>query len=361
MYQQIKEYIKEQIRSGELRLGDLVSSEIELMEKFHVSQITTKNALNGLAEEGIVERVRGKGTFVIDSELLKGSNQSTTNPVKHSNGIVGLILPSMKTKIEQEFVNYIEMYASKYKYNLMIKITRESQFEESNAIEMFHELGAKGVIIFPTEKETYNESILRLTLDKFPLVLIDRYLENIRTYSVSSENEKGTFSAISYLIHKGHQHIGLISPLITNTVTIERSTGFEQAFLNNGLVLNKNMWLLINFHKISKEQTPMLIQEFFLDNPDMTAVFIMNAELSRYTNMALENLKKEYGRDIELISFDDSGIEGLAYIQQDIEQCSKQTMELLQEQLEGTYNPRRVFIPVYFKKEEEIASKIPNI
>ncbi|MBW8351849.1 GntR family transcriptional regulator [Bacillus sp. IITD106] len=346
LYQQIKEYIKEQILSGELRLGDLVPSEKELMEKFHVSQITTKNALNGLAEEGIVKRIRGKGTFVTENNLLKESNRLHINPKNRSNGIIGLILPSMKTKIEQEFVNYIEIYASKYKYNLIIKITRESQFEESNAIEMFHELGTKGIIIFPTEKETYNESILRLSLDKFPLVLIDRYLENIRTYSVTSENEKGTFDAISYLIRNGHENIGLVSPLITNTVTVERSNGFEQAFLKNGLVVNKNLWLLMNFHKISIEQAPMLIKNFLLSNTNITALFIMNAELARYTKMAVDTIKKEYSREIEIISFDDSGIEGVSFIQQNIEECSRQTIELLQEQLEGKYDPRRIFVPV---------------
>ncbi|WP_242698014.1 GntR family transcriptional regulator [Bacillus sp. SD088] len=351
MYQQIKEYIKEQIQSGELRLGDLVFSEKELMEKFHVSQITTKNALNGLAEEGIVERIRGKGTFVAESDFLKESNPSVMSPEDYSNGIVGLILPSMKTKIEQELVNYIELYASKYKYNLMVKITRESQFEESNAIKTFKELGVKGLIIFPTEKEVYNESILRLSLDKFPFVLIDRYLENIRTYSVSSENEKGTVEVISYLIRKGHQNIGLISPLITNTVTIERSIGFEQAFLKNDLVVNKNLWLLLNFNKISIEETPLLIKRFLMSNPDITALFIMNAELARYTNIAVERIKKEFSREIEIISFDYSGIEGVSYIQQDIEECSKQTIELLQEQLTGDYRPRRVFVPVKFINE----------
>ncbi|WP_230200166.1 GntR family transcriptional regulator [Bacillus niameyensis] len=348
MYQQIKDYIKEQIISGDLREGDLVSSEKELMEKFHVSQITTKNALNGLAEEGIVKRIRGKGTFVTESGLLKESNRLSISGQSRSNGVIGLILPSMKTKIEQEFVNYIEIYASKYKYNLVVKITRESQFEESNAIEMLQELGAKGIIIFPTEKEVYNESILRLSLDKFPIVLIDRYLENIRTYSVSSENENGTFEAISYLIRNGHHNIGLISPPITNTVTVERSNGFERACLNNGLVVNKHLWFLMNFHKISIEQAPLLIKKFLLNNPEITALFIMNAELTRYTYMAVEKIKKEYARDIEIISFDHSGIEGIAYIQQNIEECSKQTIDLLLEQLEGNYEPRRVFVPVKF-------------
>lgn len=346
LYQQIMKDIKEQIRTGKLRLGDLVASERELMEQFYVSQITTKTALNKLADEGIVKRVRGKGTFVADSELVEEFNNNFLNIKSITNGIIGLILPSMKTKIEQEFINYFERYASKHKYNLMLKITRESQREESNAIEMFHELGVKGLIIFPTEKETYNESILKLTIDRYPLVIIDRYMEKIRTYSVSSENEKGTFEAISYLIQKGHRHIGLISPPITNTVTVERSNGFEKAFSKSELIMDKNLWLLINFQNISEKQTPGLIKDFLLDNPKITAIFIMNAELARYTSMAIKKIKKESSRDFELLSFDDPGIDTITYIQQNIEESCKRTIELLQEQLEGNYDPRRIFVPV---------------
>ncbi|KLT18672.1 GntR family transcriptional regulator [Neobacillus vireti] len=349
LYQQIKNKIKEQIQSGKLRVGDRVPSEKELTEKFHVSQITTKNALAGLAEEGIVERIKGKGTFVCESSLTTSIRQ----PNK-PKGLIGLILPSMKTRIEQEFVNNIEKYVSQTGHNLIIKITRESQFEEADAIEMFREMDVKGMIIFPTEKETYNDAVLRLTLDKFPFVLIDRYMENILTYSVTSENEAGTYEAISYLINKGHKNIGLISPIITNTVTHERARGFENAFLKRKTTINKNLWLTLSFNEIAQSKTPKLIRDFLLNKPEMTAVFTMNAELALYTHLAISSLKKEIGRKIELLTFDPLGISGISFIKQDIAECSKKTVELLLEQIEGTYKPKRIYVPVELKISESV-------
>ncbi|WP_223820965.1 GntR family transcriptional regulator [Bacillus sp. S3] len=345
----MKNKIKEQIQSGKLRVGDRVPSEKELTEEFHVSQITTKNALSGLAEEGIVERIKGKGTFVCESNLT--AFISMPNKQK---GLIGLILPSMKTKIEQEFVNYIEKYVSKNGHILVIKITRESQFEEADAIEMFREMGVMGIIIFPTEKETYNEAVLRLSLDRFPLVLIDRYMENILTYSVTSENDLGTFEAISYLLNKGHKNIGLISPIITNTVTNERSKGFEDAFLKRRTTINKNLWLLLGFNEISPNKTPKLIREFLFCKPEVTAVFTMNAELALYTHLAISSVKNETGRDIELLTFDPPGITGVSFIKQDIAECSKKTVDLLLEQIEGIYNPTRIYVPVTLKLSENV-------
>ncbi|WP_257469060.1 GntR family transcriptional regulator [Bacillus sp. D386] len=346
----MKNKIKAQIQTGKLRVGDRVSSEKELTKEYHVSQITTKNALVGLAEEGIVERIKGKGTFVCESYLTSSINQ-----LNKQKGLIALILPNMKTKIEQEFVNFIERYVTENGYKLIIKITRESQYVEADAIEMFREMEVSGMIIFPTEKETYNEAVLKLSLDKYPFVLIDRYMENILTYSVTSENEVGTFEAISYLLNEGHKNIGLISPFITNTVTNERSKGFENAFLIKGIKIDKNQWLLLGFNDIQPNITPNLIKIFLLSKPEISAVFTMNAELALYTHLAICSLKKELGREIVLLTFDPSGIAGVPFIKQDIDKCSKKAVDLLLEQVKGTYNPKRIYVPVQFNSCENVA------
>lgn len=65
-YQQLKEMIIERISSGELRPTDRVPSENELVESMNVSRMTANRALRELNDEGYVERVAGKGTFVAD-------------------------------------------------------------------------------------------------------------------------------------------------------------------------------------------------------------------------------------------------------------------------------------------------------
>ncbi|WJH35708.1 GntR family transcriptional regulator [Paenibacillus sp. CC-CFT747] len=213
LYKQIQEDIKERIREGKLRPGDRISSEKELAEQYHVSQITSKNALVGLADEGILVRHQGKGTFVNEDVLNTHltSSQGSQLDGRQNKGIIGLIVPTLNTKVEQKIVNYIEQYAVQNGYQIILRISRESQLTESEAIESLIGIGAKGIIIFPTEEETYNEDILRLSLNKFPLVLIDRYLKEIRTYSVSSDNISGTFEAVTYMLDQGHEHIALIS------------------------------------------------------------------------------------------------------------------------------------------------------
>ena len=60
----IKNYLLNRIRSGELKPNDCIESEIELAEKFNVSRMTARNAIEELSARGYFYRRRGKGTFV---------------------------------------------------------------------------------------------------------------------------------------------------------------------------------------------------------------------------------------------------------------------------------------------------------
>ena len=64
--QQLKDLIIGQISNGELRPQDRVPSENELVELMQVSRMTANRALRELTDEGYVERVAGRGTFVAD-------------------------------------------------------------------------------------------------------------------------------------------------------------------------------------------------------------------------------------------------------------------------------------------------------
>lgn len=65
-YQQLKDFIIEQISTGVLQPDDRVPSENELVESKQVSRMTANRALRELNDEGYVERVAGRGTFVSD-------------------------------------------------------------------------------------------------------------------------------------------------------------------------------------------------------------------------------------------------------------------------------------------------------
>ncbi|AXI10111.1 GntR family transcriptional regulator [Oceanobacillus zhaokaii] len=73
LFQQIKEQIKQQIFSGELKEGDALPSMRLLAKEIKVSVITTKRAYEDLEAEGYLISAVGRGTFVAGQQpqLLK--------------------------------------------------------------------------------------------------------------------------------------------------------------------------------------------------------------------------------------------------------------------------------------------------
>lgn len=73
IYEQIKNQIRSAIMSGELMAGEALPSLRKLAKELRVSVLTVTRAYNELADEGLVENVQGKGTFVMErgNELMK--------------------------------------------------------------------------------------------------------------------------------------------------------------------------------------------------------------------------------------------------------------------------------------------------
>jgi GntR family transcriptional regulator len=67
LYYQIMRDLKEQIVSGKLGPGDRLPSEAEHTRRFGVSRVVIRQALRILQEQGLIVRVKGKGTFVSDA------------------------------------------------------------------------------------------------------------------------------------------------------------------------------------------------------------------------------------------------------------------------------------------------------
>lgn len=74
LYYKLMILIEQCIIEHVLKPGDLLPSEHELCEHFHVSRTTVRQAFAALEEKGLVERLKGKGTFVAMSKLSRSLN-----------------------------------------------------------------------------------------------------------------------------------------------------------------------------------------------------------------------------------------------------------------------------------------------
>jgi GntR family transcriptional regulator len=84
LYLQVRDAVLERIRSGQLRPGGLLPSEMDLHRELGVSLGTLRKALGVLEAEQLIVREPGRGTFVRSRQT--GRALERFNPIRDSNG-----------------------------------------------------------------------------------------------------------------------------------------------------------------------------------------------------------------------------------------------------------------------------------
>jgi GntR family transcriptional regulator, N-acetylglucosamine utilization regulator len=78
LYIQIREALRSKIVGGELAPGDRLPAEEDLAAQFGVSRMTVRQGISDLADEGLVYRRQGVGTFVSQRHIERDHNRLTT-------------------------------------------------------------------------------------------------------------------------------------------------------------------------------------------------------------------------------------------------------------------------------------------
>lgn len=72
LYLQLETELKQKMLSGEYAVGERIPTEPELCEEYGVSRITVRRAVQDLVDEGLLKKVRGRGTFVAVPKYVVG-------------------------------------------------------------------------------------------------------------------------------------------------------------------------------------------------------------------------------------------------------------------------------------------------
>ena len=75
LYRQLQELLRQWIEAGHYKPGDTLPPVPDLESQFAVSRITVRQAIAELAQEGLLQSERGRGTFVREPKITQKLNQ----------------------------------------------------------------------------------------------------------------------------------------------------------------------------------------------------------------------------------------------------------------------------------------------
>lgn len=338
--EQIYEYVKKNIMDGVYADGRL-PTETELTKQFFVSRITTKSAMKRLVDEGLIVRIRGKGSFVSDRATPAVSAVAEA-PVLPP---IALVMGGYTSSFGLDVLNGAIQEAQRQHRHLIVCATNNDQRCETEIVASLIASGVQGLIIQPVHGETYSRQLIEAIYDGYPVVMLDRRMQGIDAPFVGVDNRELSRRAVNNLIACGHTKMALLALSDERSSTIrERMEGFTDACVDQHVIVNKDLWL-VNLNAAFDQPPELLnstdtyetyvtqIQAHLQRHPEITAIFGTEYRVSKAAWEALRRLGRRIPDDVSLVSFDmDSSYVGshtMSYIKQPQHDMGRRAVELL--------------------------------
>lgn len=303
----VKDKIKEWISNGEIRPGDKIYSENELVKIFGVSRHTIRQAVGDLVHEGWLYREQGAGTFCSNS-LIHNQPQPQQQRNSSIGKNIGVITTYISDYIFPSIIKGIESYLTEKGYLLTLACTNNDVEKEKQCLDSMLLRNIDGLIVEPTKSSGYNPNMnhyLELEQNNIPYLMINQSYPQLNPPHIIVDDEKGGYIATEHLIKLGHERIiGIFKS--DDLQGVHRMRGFIEAFRKNNLTLFPE--LIITYS--TEEQDSLLlekIRKILSSSGTMpTGIICYNDQIALSVLNVLRALELIVPADISLIGFDDS-------------------------------------------------------
>lgn len=221
--------------------------------------------------------------------------------VKGETKTVGFVVGDIENPFFASLAKYVNALISLQGFTLMVYTTDENLEEEIKGVESLISKQVDGLIVAPASTRDVSH-IVAAQNSGVSVVLVDRPLSNLRIDSVTVDNTKGMFDAVSYLIQTGHREIGFLSDSLEISSNQERLLGYRQAFQEAGLTPSDYLITVTGYNVMDGYQGAVGM----LSNPSRpSAVVTANNFMTIGFLLAARDMKLSIPADISLIGFDD--------------------------------------------------------
>ena len=300
-YAQLMSYFRERILDGSLPAGARLPTELELAAEHQISRGTVRQAMSALVNEGLLERVRGRGTFVrpllpIASPVQRAAERRIGLVLAHSSG----------SQLDLDILIGVEHAAKSRGYQVSFAYAEESLEELDRDITRLRADKIAGMIIFPVSDATYDESIWQLAADRVPFVLVDRYFPNLDSDCVVADNHGGGYRATEHLLILGHRRVSFVysnkGTLLTTSVR-DRWQGYRSALLEYGQIYDEQ--LVFQWPNQSNADLAGAPDLLLLREGGPTAIFAVSDSVALELLQAAQRVGVRVPEDLALVGFDD--------------------------------------------------------
>jgi LacI family transcriptional regulator len=214
--------------------------------------------------------------------------------------IVGLIVSDIKNPFFTEIINATEAYLAKNSYNIILCNTNYSVLKEEKFLHILFSRSVDGIILSPTSLEHLHAEFFNRS--QIPSVLLDVKCRNLATNSVYVDQELGAFTAIKYLIEKGHRRIAFLAGPETLSSSQQAIKGYLKAHRRLDVTPDED---LIYHIPQDYEAGYAATQKLLKKGRKVTAIFSLSDFMCIGVYRALQEARLRIPQDIAVLGYDD--------------------------------------------------------
>ena len=302
-YARLKDHILDELRSGRLRPGDALPSEVELATQLKIARNTVRQALGRLDSDGFIHRIRGKGTFVRNDAQQR---------LSRGLGLFALVMPESHTGPYPALHHGFERAAAEDHTQVIASSTENDPMRQASVILQLMSKEVAGVAIVPTLLPTPAYQIEMLQKQGIPVVFCHRRVEGVRAPLVAIPFRDIGHMAGRKLLEHGHRHVAMYLTLPMYKVASvqngkDYAVGLREVLRQAGGDLPDEFILsgdtdTLDLGTQEKEAWPK-IKELFSRPDHPTAIMTSYDTMGEIVYLALERLGLRVPEDVSVISF----------------------------------------------------------
>jgi LacI family transcriptional regulator, kdg operon repressor len=256
--------------------------------------------------------------------------------------MVGIIVANITHYFSTEISRAIEDYCHTHDLHAIVCNADDDPEKEKKYIEMLRAKQVDGLIIFPTGQN--NDLYKTMVRQGYPVVFVDRKVENLEVFSVITDNTDSTYKAVQHVIEKGHRNIAFVVQPLTVSTRIDRLAGYKQALTDAGLEIKPDFIIESSISDLKSK-----LEQLFSFEDKPTALFAANDRVFMAVGEFLKEKGIKLGKELELIVFDNIPFSHLleapiTFIIQPAVDMGKKAAELLFQQINKENTLPEVFV-----------------
>lgn len=271
----------------------------DIANELNISKTTISFILNGKAREKRISEALTKKVLQYIDERAYRPNQLAKSLSTGKTMIIGLMVEKISDYFFAQMAYHVEELAYSSGYKILYCSTENDLQKTRELISLFRDRQVDGYIITPPAG--LEKDVQSLINDGLPVVLFDRYFEDVDSSYVVLDNYKASYDAVKYLTGKKFKNIGFVELDSDQTQMTDRRNGYLKAIKECDLV---PILLKVPFLN-SADETIEDLTHFVKVNKNMDAMFFATNYLAFGGIKALGQLKLKIPQDMAVIAFDD--------------------------------------------------------